>query len=249
MKRSELVQIFLRSLTIQASLNYRRMQNLGFAFALMPLARREGLGSEERSALLSRHLQVFNTHPYLSPSIVGSVTRVEEEGNRAGVGAGQVKTTLMGPYAALGDAFFGGSVRPCVAIVSVALALAGWVWAPLLFLALFTPAHLWIRIRGFIQGYRLGTEGYRYVQGLNLPTATQRIRWFSLILTGIFGAWWTISVTSLQKEGAAVLYEGPAVLVLILLCLWAIRRGISRLLILYGAAAVFFLVSVCYAAQ
>jgi PTS system mannose-specific IID component len=156
---------------------------------------------------------------------------------------------MMGPYAALGDAFFGGSVRPCIAIVSVALALAGWVWAPLLFLALFTPAHLWIRIRGFIEGYRLGTEGYRYVQGLNLPTATQRIRWLSLILAALFGAWKATSVASLQGEGTSLLYIAPVVLVLILLCLWAVRKGISRLLLLYGAAAVFFLISVWYAAE
>ena len=33
LKRSVLIDIFLRSLTIQASFNFKRMQNLGFAFS------------------------------------------------------------------------------------------------------------------------------------------------------------------------------------------------------------------------
>jgi PTS system mannose-specific IID component len=40
MTRPPLIQVFVRSFLIQASFNYWRMQNLGFAFAMIPVIRR-----------------------------------------------------------------------------------------------------------------------------------------------------------------------------------------------------------------
>jgi hypothetical protein len=65
MKRSTLLGIFLRSLTIQVSFNFWRMQNLGFAFAMLPMIRQQDGDRMRIAASLANHLQMFNTHPYL----------------------------------------------------------------------------------------------------------------------------------------------------------------------------------------
>ena len=231
MKQSVLWNIFLRSLTIQASFNFTRMQSLGFTFALLPLIRRE-CDSRRLTESLKRHLQMFNTHPYLAAPVIGAVTRIEEEGDTAA--AEHLKKAVMGPYAAIGDPFFWGALRPFSALVAVILALKGVLLAPLAFVILYDPVHAWVRGKGFIEGYRLGKGSIEFIRGLNLPAVTGRIRFVSLILIGILAA----VATETAAHSWMVLSEIPGkavALVLIILCFMGIRRGISPMMILYGA--------------
>ena len=79
MKKTTLMKIFLRSFFIQTTLNFRRMQNLGFAMAITPLVREWQLQQKDSERMLTRHLQLFNTNPYLSASVIGTVVCLEEE--------------------------------------------------------------------------------------------------------------------------------------------------------------------------
>ncbi len=63
------------------------MQSLGFAYAMEPALRRlHGTGEECRRAL-GRHLEFFNTHPFLAAAVLGAAVRLEAEG---GDGRGQI---------------------------------------------------------------------------------------------------------------------------------------------------------------
>jgi mannose/fructose/N-acetylgalactosamine-specific phosphotransferase system component IID len=123
MKKGALFGIFLRSLFIAAALNFRRMQNLGFAYAMMPVIRKKQDTAAETDERLTRHLQMFNTHPYLSTPLIGSLVRMEEEqdGPDGASSVEMVKKSLSGPYAPIGATFFWGALRPCGGIVAVAL--------------------------------------------------------------------------------------------------------------------------------
>lgn len=241
MKRSTLLSIFLRSLSIQVSFNFWRMQGLGFAFALVPLIRSKGDTPERIADQLARHMKMFNTHPYLVASVLGSVVRIEQEGHPEA--ADHLKVSVMGPYAAIGDPFFWGVLRSFSATAAVILALKGLLLAPLAFLLLYNPAHLWVRGKGFLEGYRQGQRGIDFIRGLNLPALTARLRLPSLILIGILAAMaaetayrpWS-SLTELPVKLGA--------LVLILLCFLWIRRGGSPLKILYGATVVCMVLSI-----
>ena len=158
------------------------MQGLGFAYAVCPLAEESEPGSPEPSALLARHLQRFSTHPYLAAPIIGSVSRLETEKRSAETA--DLKDALMGPYAAIGDPFFWGSLRPFAGVASVCLAIKGFCAAPLVFLVLYNPAHLWVRLRGFIEGWKRGAEGVEFVRRLDLPGKSGGIRWCSPVLLG-----------------------------------------------------------------
>ncbi len=231
MKQSVLWNMFLRSLTIQASFNFTRMQSLGFAFSLLPLASREG-DQRRLTESLRRHLQMFNTHPYLTAPVIGAVARVEEEGDTTA--ADHLKKAVMGPYAAIGDPFFWGALRPFSAVVAVILALKGFLLAPLAFLLLYDPAHAWVRGKGFIEGYRLGKSSIEFIRGLNLPAVTARIRFVSLILIGILAA----IAAETASHSWTFLPEIPGKTValgLTILCFMGVRRGISPVRILYGA--------------
>lgn len=240
-KTSCLIRIFLRSLSIQSSFNFWRMQNIGFAFALIPLIKSADMDAAQASELLKRHLQSFNTHPYLAGPALGSVVKLEEEA-KDGRSVSDLKITLMGPYAALGDTFFWGAWRPFSAIGAVVLMMEGVLWAPLIFLAVYNPVAIYVRLKGFVEGYRRGMRGIDFIGRLNLPGLAGKIRLTSVILLGMLA---TLLSHAAGNAYAVVpeLLLGFIFLGVILLCFLMMTRGISVMKILYGTATIFLLVS------
>jgi len=228
------VKVFLSSLFIQASFNYRGMQNLGFAFSVLPLARALKGNKERVAALLARHLQLFNTHPYLAAPIIGSVVYVEKNtADKAGPLAVNLKSALTCPYAALGDSFFWGSLKPMAAVFSVLLALHDSLLAPLALLLTFNPAHLWIRVMGFVEGYRSGKEGVEFIRRLDLPKLTGQIKWLSLLGLATMGAMVSRSIHIPFPDRPIEFFFMGVYLSLIILCYLGIKRGISQTKMLY----------------
>jgi PTS system mannose-specific IID component len=218
------------------------MQGLGFAYAIAPLAAERGERvQQETSALLSRHLQRFNTHPYLAAPLIGSVTRLEIENRSSEVN--DLKNALMGPYAAIGDSFFWSSLRPLSGIAAVCIAFKGILLAPLLFLALYTPAHLWVRIRGFITGWQQGKNGIEFIRSLDLPEKSRWTRWCSTVLLGI-GAYLASTAEQIHTLFQPFILGQVGGLLVILASFLAVRKGLSPLTILYGSVLFFAVVLV-----
>lgn len=219
------------------------MQNLGFAFAMLPSIRCLAKDREETSRMLSRHLQLFNTNPYMAAPILGSSMRLEEDLYRDGrcLEVDQLKAALMAPYAAMGDALFWGSLKPLAAIAAVLLALKGSLFAALVLLVVYNPLPWWVRLKGFAEGYRKGKDGIDFIRGMNLPGIARRIRWLSVLLLGWL-AWIVSGLFSAQAGHLEVLQKGVA-LAAVLGCFWMLRKGISALTILYGASLLILLVA------
>lgn len=235
MKRKGLAKIFLRSLLIQASWNPSRMQGLGFAYATAPLAKgKEVADRPAAQALMGRHLQRFNTHPYMAAPIVGAVTRLEHE-NRHSETA-ELKNALMGPYAALGDSFFWGALKPFSAVAALCLALQGILMAPVVFLVLYNTPHLWVRVRGFLEGWRRGKDGIDFVGRLELPEKTRWVRWGSAVVLGGLAVL-ASSRGPLPDPLEPSLWVQAAGLLVVLASYGAVKRGLPALAILYGAVA------------
>ena len=218
------------------------MQNLGFAFAAIPFIKSVSKDGPQTSQMLSRHLKSFYTHPYLAGPVLGAVVKLEEQ-KHDGIDVMDLKQTLMGPYAAMGDAFFWGAWRPFLVIGAVVLLMEGQLWAPLLFLMMFNPVPFYVRLKGFIEGYRRGRRSVDFIGGLDLPGLAGKIRWVSVLLLGI------LAVLLSQHAGhvyAVVpdLLLGFLFLGVILICFLMLARGISALKILYGTVALFMLISI-----
>lgn len=248
MNKLVLVKIFLRSFFISATLNFRRMQNLGFAMAIIPAVREWNLNRQDAANFLARHLQMFNTHPYFAASIMGSVIHLEEKqikdmGANSLTDSNAVKQILTGPYAAIGDTFFWGALRPFAAIVSCVLAYKGYVIAPLTFLLLYTPAHLWVRLKGFLEGYRKGKQSIEFIRFLDLPRTAVKIRWVSLIVLAGWTAFLLGSKEYLPFINLSEVVMKSGAIATVLVCIILIKKRISQFYILYGAALFFFLIS------
>lgn len=238
------VRVFLRSLLIQSSLNFWRMQNLGFTYSLIPIVRKLGRNRRQVSNMLTRHLRIFNTHPYMSGAVIGSVLKLEEDFCKDGncPEADKLKKVLAGPYAAMGDSFFWGSLQPFSAIVGVAMAIKGFLAAPLIFLLIYNPVHMWFRVKGFIDGYSKGKGGVDFVGMMNMPRMSRKVRWMSVIFLGILA----YVISAVHSHPCVSNFGIPAkifMLVIIVLCFFVIQRGISQINILYVAAFLFFVIA------
>ena len=245
MKRGSLLKIFWRTFFIHAMLNFRRMQNIGFAYVMIPLLRERKMPDREAEGILVRHLQMFNTHPYLAAPLIGSILRMEED-RREGEDPAPimaVKQSLMGPYAAIGDTFFWGALRPCAGICSASLVWLGCAFAPLVFLLIYSPAHILVRWRGFFEGYRSGKQGIECIRVMDLPGISGRVRWMALAVLCAGSPWILQTGYRGVAAGAPGFAIAAAVLTMILLCRGLVKRGVSQVYLLYGAAALFMIYS------
>ena len=77
--KKDRISVWWRSFFLQGSWNYERMQNGGWAYSLIPAIKKLYKTKEERSAALTRHLEFFNTHPYVASPIIGVTLALEEE--------------------------------------------------------------------------------------------------------------------------------------------------------------------------
>ncbi len=148
--RKLLSLILLRTFFLQASWNFERLQNLGIFYALAPALRFLYRG-EELTAACRRHLEYFNTHPFMASPVVGTILALEEKrcrGEKSYLGVQEFKRMVMAPYAAIGDALFWGGIRPVAAGIGLFFAIRGSLWAPIVFLVLFNLPHLFFAAQG-----------------------------------------------------------------------------------------------------
>ncbi len=211
---------------------------MGFAYSLIPLVR-SGKDKKQISGILTRHIQPFSSHPYLTGAIIASVAKLEEES--ACPEAVRRKGALMAPYAAVGDPFFWGGLRPFSSVIGVILAIEGLIMAPLLFLLLYNSIHMWIRLRSFIEGYKDRKGGIGFVGSLALPYKTTRLKWVTTFLLALLGA--VLVTSSSSQVGLPWGWALGITLPLVLLCSWAVGRGMSPLAMLYGATLFFVVVA------
>lgn len=240
MKKKALAEIFLRTLFIHSSWNFLGMQSLGFAYSLIPLARSR-VDRKWRADLLSRHMRPFSSHPYLTGAIVASVAKLEEHAGAQNLSPEAVhrKEALMAPYAAVGDPFFWGGLRPFTSVAGVLLVLEGAVIAPLLFLLAYNFVHIWIRLRGFIEGYRDENGGIAFQKKLALPSQTRRLKWCSTFFLSLLCAIYTDSSLLFSNSTWGFAMAMGGFLICVLFCSWLVGRGISSLIVLYGAMLFF----------
>lgn len=230
------LRVFCRSFLLQASWNFERLQNLGFFYVVAP-AMRFFYREEELAAVCRRHLEYFNTHPYMASVIVGATLNLEGKraaGEEGAMGAGEFKEMVMAPYAAIGDAFFWGGMRPLAACAALFLAVKGSLWAPVVFLLIFNLPHLWFRILGLWRGNALGMKVVQVVQGHQLPDLAFRAKEATVVMLGGLCAF--LTVDALRRAGAPPGW-GLMLLPALLGLGWLARRGVSVLLLILVIAA------------
>lgn len=177
LSKKDRLAVAWRSTFIQGSWNYERMQNGGWCFAMLPAIKKLYKTKEDRTAAMQRHLEFFNTHPYVAAPIIGVTLALEEEkANGAEIdntAIQGVKIGMMGPLAGIGDPVFWFTVRPILGALGASLAMAGNVVGPILFFVLWNlirMAFLWYTQE---LGYKAGSEITKDMSGGILQDITK----------------------------------------------------------------------------
>ncbi|HHV3550100.1 TPA: PTS system mannose/fructose/sorbose family transporter subunit IID [Streptococcus agalactiae] len=177
LSKSDRQKVWWRSQFLQGSWNYERMQNMGWAYALIPALKKLYTTKEDRAAALERHMEFFNTHPYVAAPIIGVTLALEEEkasGTPVEDKAIQgVKIGMMGPLAGIGDPVFWFTVRPILGALGTSLASAGNILGPIIFFVgwnLIRMSFLWYTQE---LGYKSGKEITKDMSGGILQDITK----------------------------------------------------------------------------
>ena len=194
--QSDIRGVFLRSNLFQGSWNFERMQALGFCFSMVPAIRRlYPENNEARKQAIRRHLEFFNTQPFVAAPILGVTLALEEQrANGAEIDDGAIngiKVGLMGPLAGVGDPIFWGTVRPVFAALGAGIAMSGSLLGPLLFFILFNLVRLATRYYGVAYGYSKGIDIVKDMGGGFLQKLTEGASILGLFVMGVLVTKWT----------------------------------------------------------
>ncbi|KFX18749.1 PTS mannose transporter subunit IID [Pectobacterium parvum] len=251
--------VFIRSNLFQVSWNFERMQALGFCFSMVPVIRRlYPENSEERKQAIKRHLEFFNTQPFVAAPILGVTMAMEEQrANGAPIDDAAInglKVGLMGPLAGVGDPIFWGTARPVFAALGAGIAMSGSLLGPVLFFVLFNLVRLLVRYYGVAYGYRKGIDIVSDMGGGFLQKMTEAASILGLFVMGALVNKWThvnipmvVSTVTNQNGETTVttvqsildqLMPGLVPLLLTFGCMWLLRRKVNALWLIMGFFAI-----------
>ncbi|WP_370627589.1 PTS mannose transporter subunit IID [Sodalis sp. CWE] len=259
---SDIRNVFIRSNLFQGSWNFERMQALGFCFSILPAIRRlYPENNKERKQAIKRHLEFFNTHPYVAAPILGVTIAMEEKRANGddidNAAINSLKVGLMGPLAGVGDPIFWGTMRPVFAALGAGIAMSsGSLLGPILFFISFNTVRLIVRYYGLTYGYYKGINIIKDMGSGFLRKLTEGASILGLFVMGALVNKWThinipitvsrttdangqINITTIQSI-LDQLMPGIVPLLLTFGCMWILRRKINALWIITG----FFIVGI-----
>ena len=245
----DLARAFGRTFFLQTVWNFERYLNYGFALVLLPVLRKIHDDPEERSRALVRHLEYFNTHPYMASFVLGAVIRMEEEKQQLPRARQKqkeeeisaLKVGMMGPIAGMGDNLFWATIRPYCALLGVVLVLTkafpmqGQYWiVPVIFLAMFNIAHLGVRWNGFRQGYKRGDQVVLTLRQYGFQKVIRGLRIASILLLGVLIVFVNLTEMEQEKQIGLFILRLAFFTAIVGLFTFALRRKISPAQLFYA---------------
>ncbi|MCP1124649.1 PTS system mannose/fructose/sorbose family transporter subunit IID [Bacillus sp. FJAT-53711] len=155
--KKDLNKMVWRSLLLQASFNYERMQAAGWLYSILPGLKKIHKNKHDLSESMKSHMEFFNTHPFLVNIIMGIVLALEEKKqNRNTIRA--IRVAMMGPLGGIGDALFWLTLLPICVGIGASLGQDGNPMGAVIFLLIFNAVHFALRFGLMHYGYSAGTN-------------------------------------------------------------------------------------------
>ncbi|EJE97912.1 PTS system mannose/fructose/sorbose family transporter subunit IID [Liquorilactobacillus mali] len=203
LSKKDRISVWWRSTFLQGSWNYERMQNGGWAFTLIPALKKLYKTKEERSEALTRHLEFFNTHPYVASPIIGVTLALEEEKANGApiddVTIQGVKVGMMGPLAGVGDPVFWYTVKPIVGALAASLAISGSIIGPILYFVVWNAIRMSFMWYTQELGYKAGSKITEDLSGGILQDITKGASILGMfILAALIERWVTVDFSAVK---------------------------------------------------
>lgn len=202
--KKDLMSMAWRSIFLQASFSFERMQAGGWEYILLPALTKIYKGNKEKlKAALKDHLEFFNINPFVVTPVAGVIAAMEEKGEDRDTIRG-VKYALMGPLAGIGDALIWLTYFPICAGLGASLAIQGNIMGPIIFLLMFNIMHFTLMFWGIGYGYNTGLTALA-----NLRSGTKELSKLASIvgltvIGGLVASYVSMSTPLVVHAGQAV---------------------------------------------
>lgn len=230
-----------RSLLLQASFNYERMQAAGWLYSILPGLRHVHKNKKDLSKAMKDHMEFFNTHPFLVTFIMGVILAMEQKKEDREAIRG-IKVATMGPLGGIGDAMFYLTLLPITASIGASLAVEGNVLGPIVFLISFNVIHFGVRFGLMKYGYKTGVKAIATLkEGTKHVSRAASIVGLTVV-GGLIATYVAFNIDYIWKSGEAELNVQtdildqimPAAIPLAytLLMYWLLKKGRSPLMLI-----------------
>ncbi|MCX8617788.1 PTS system mannose/fructose/sorbose family transporter subunit IID [Gilliamella sp. B2923] len=188
--KKELRQIWYRwGFTHLSSMSYEKLQAHAWAFSYIPFAEKYYKDDPEaKRRLYIRHSMFYNTEPQTGQIINGIVASMEEE-----IALGKnvpeelpvnIKATLMGPLAGIGDSLIQGIIVPILLSIAMGMAANGNPIGPLFYILAYGILGPLISYLSFFYGYKLGVNAIDNIIGDNVKRITDAFNILGIMVVG-----------------------------------------------------------------
>ncbi len=139
--KKDINRVAWRSMLLQASFNYERMQASGWLYGLLPALKKIHTNKRDLARAVKGHMGFFNTHPFLVTFVIGIILAMER--SKQDVNSIQsTKIAVGAPLGGIGDAMFWLTLLPICGGIGASLALQGSILGAVVFIVLFNVVHL-----------------------------------------------------------------------------------------------------------
>lgn len=126
--KKDINRVAWRSMLLQASFNYERMQASGWLYGLLPALKKIHANKRDLARAMKGHMGFFNTHPFLVTFVIGIILAMER--SKQDVNSIQsTKIAVGAPLGGIGDAMFWLTLLPICGGIGASLALQGSILA------------------------------------------------------------------------------------------------------------------------
>ena len=168
-----------RSLNLQASFNFERMQAAGWLWGILPGLEAIHTNKDDLSTSMTHNLEFFNTHPFLVTFVMGIVLSMEQQ--KADINSIRaVRVAAMGPLGGIGDALFWFTLVPITAGITANLAIGGNLFGPILYFIITFGVQMALRYWLMYWSYDMGTKA------IEVLTANAREFTHAASMLGVF---------------------------------------------------------------
>ena len=188
--KKELRQIWKRwGFTHLSSMSYEKLQAHAWAYSYLPFAEKYYKNDDAaKRRLLLRHSMFYNTEPQTGQLINGIVASLEEEiaigGDVPEEMPVNIKTTLMGPLAGIGDSIIQGIIVPILLSIAMGLSAGGNALGPIFYIISYGIIGPLISYLCFMNGYRLGVNAIDVIIGENAKRITDAFNILGIMVVG-----------------------------------------------------------------
>ena len=168
-----------RSLNLQASFNYERMQAAGWLWSILPGLEEIHTDKADLATSMTHNLEFFNTHPFLVTFVMGIVLSMEQQ--KADINSIRaVRVAAMGPLGGIGDALFWFTLVPITAGITANMAIDGNLAGPIIYFLITFGVQMALRYWLMYWSYDMGTKA------IEVLTANAREFTHAASMLGVF---------------------------------------------------------------